>query len=181
MGKQSKELSPHQISFIENQKVFFVGTAADKGTVNVSPKGMDTLRVINNTQIIWLNLTGSGNETAAHLNLNSRMTIMFCAFDGKPLILRAYGQAHIFHAEDSEFKKHIGLFPIIPGSRQIITLDVELIQTSCGFAVPLMEFKKERSTLVDWSVKKGEKGILDYQQEKNRISLDGHNIPFQEE
>lgn len=173
MGEKSKVLSKHHITFIEEQKVFFVGTAAPEGTVNVSPKGLDSLRVISDHKIIWLNLTGSGNETAAHVLQNSRMTLMFCAFDGAPMILRVYGQANIFHPRDVDFKNFISHFPEIPGTRQIIALDIELVQTSCGFAVPLMDFKAERKTLEEWSIKKGTQGILAYQQEKNTLSLDG--------
>ncbi len=173
MGGKSAILSDHHISFIKDQNIFFVGTAATKGTVNVSPKGLDTLRIVSNKKIIWLNLTGSGNETAAHLMQNNRMTLMFCAFEGAPMILRAYGKANIFHPRDAEFENLISQFPEIPGSRQIIELNIELVQTSCGFAVPLMDFKSERQTLQDWSLKKGAQGVLDYQQEKNTLSLDG--------
>lgn len=173
MGNKTPNLSKHQIQFIQSQKIFFVGTAANEGTVNVSPKGLDTLRVLSDDRIIWLNLTGSGNETAAHLLQNARMTLMFCAFEGAPMILRAYGKAKTYHPRDPEFNQFIMEFPEIPGSRQIIDLHIELVQTSCGFAVPLLDFKSERQTLEEWSIKKGEQGILDYQQEKNMRSLDG--------
>jgi len=135
MGKQLLEITTELKKFIENQKIFFVGTAVREGRVNISPKGMDTFRIINSNRIVWLNLTGSGNETAAHLQLNDRMTIMFCAFEGKPLILRLYGQARIYHERDSEFSSLINLFPKIAGTRQLIEMEVDLIQTSCGFSV----------------------------------------------
>ena len=176
MGKQLKEITASLKEFIENQKLFFVGTARSEGSVNVSPKGMDTFRIINSNKIIWLNLTGSGNETAAHLQENNRMTIMFCSFEEKPLILRLYGNAKIYHENDVEFQKQISLFPKHIGSRQIIEMDVDLVQTSCGFAVPLMEFKEERSQLTSWSEKKGEDGIKQYWKDKNSTSIDGYEI-----
>jgi len=116
---------------------------------------MDTFRVINANKIVWLNLTGSGNETAAHLLQNNRMTIMFCAFTGKPMILRLYGQATIYHEKDPQFNKLTQLFPSIPGTRQLIEMKVDLVQSSCGFAVPLMEFKEERTLLKSWAEKQG--------------------------
>lgn len=173
MGKRFKSISDETKKFIEEQKLFFVGTAADKGTVNISPKGTDSLRVLNENKIVWLNLTGSGNETAAHLALNSRMTLMFCSFDSKPLILRLYGTAKIYHERDKQFKDFIKLFPTSNGARQIVELEVELVQNSCGFAVPLMDFKKERETLTTWAKNKGREGIKEYWEEKNTQSLDG--------
>lgn len=173
MGKKYAEIKDEHQQFIRDQKVFFVGTAAGTGQVNVSPKGMDTFRIINENKIVWLNLTGSGNETAAHLIQNNRMTIMFCSFEAKPLILRLYGRAKIYHDRDEEFKALSPLFPSIPGTRQIIEMDVDLVQTSCGFAVPLMEFKEDRMVLNTWAEKKGEDNIREYWKEKNRQSIDG--------
>jgi hypothetical protein len=181
MGKRLAELNQKLISFIENQKVFFVGTAACKGKINVSPKGMDTLRILSPTKVIWLNLTGSGNETAAHVLQNNRMTIMFCSFEGNPLILRLYGKADIYHPRDDEYSKLINLFPQTIGARQIIELNVDLVQTSCGFAVPLMDFKAERSVLTRWAEKKGVEGIKDYWKEKNRLSLDNFDTEIIQE
>jgi len=173
MGKQLDHITVELKEFIEQQKIFFVGTAANKGRVNVSPKGLDTLRIINKNKVVWLNLTGSGNETAAHLLQNSRMTIMFCAFEGKPLILRLYGQAAIYHPRDREFQKYIGLFEENVGSRQIVEMKVDLVQTSCGYAVPVMEFKEERSVLDQWAKKQGKNRIEKYWTEKNIRSIDG--------
>lgn len=173
MGKKFSTLSPELVDFIDNQKVFFVGTAAAEGRVNVSPKGMDSFRVLDSNRIVWMNLTGSGNETAAHLLRNNRMTIMFCAFEGKPQILRLYGTAKIYHHEDSGFQDYSGLFPEIPGVRQIIEMEIDLVQTSCGFAVPLMDFREERTILSNWAEKKGPEEIRDYWREKNRKSIDG--------
>ncbi|WP_209332349.1 pyridoxamine 5'-phosphate oxidase family protein [Lunatimonas salinarum] len=173
MGKQFASLTPDIKGFIERQKIFFVGTAAAEGRVNVSPKGMDTLRVLDDKRVVWLNLTGSGNETAAHLRQLPRMTILFCAFEGKPMILRLYGTAKIFHPRDTQFGELVGLFPAISGARQVVELAIELVQTSCGFAVPLMDFKEERPTLAAWADKQGTEGIEAYWSEKNTKSLDG--------
>lgn len=173
MGKKLEFLTPELVEFIGKQKIFFVGTAAEEGRVNVSPKGTDSFRVVDQNKIVWLNLTGSGNETAAHLLHKSRMTVMFCAFEGKPMILRLYGHAKIFHRRDPGFDQYIGLFPENTGSRQIIEMDVDLVQTSCGFAVPFMDFKGERETLNSWSTKQGQEGIERYWEEKNTKSLDG--------
>ncbi len=173
MGKKLESITPDLQKFIEKQKIFFVGTAAAEGNVNVSPKGTDSFRVIDKNKIVWLNLTGSGNETAAHLIKNNRMTIMFCAFEGKPIILRLYGTAGIYHKRDQEFAKYVDLFPANTGARQIIEMQVDLVQTSCGFAVPFMDFKEERTTLNDWSSKQGEEKIKAYWKNKNTKSIDG--------
>ena len=173
MGKKLEKLNPELTNFIKKQHVFFVGTAAAEGRVNVSPKGMDSFRVLDDNKIVWLNLTGSGNETAAHLLQNDRMTIMFCAFEGKPLILRLYGHAKIYHPRDAGFEQYINLFSPGPGARQIIEMDIGLVQTSCGFAVPLLDFKEERTILKVWAEKKGDEGIRDYWEEKNTQSIDG--------
>ncbi|MCF7560201.1 pyridoxamine 5'-phosphate oxidase family protein [Sabulilitoribacter multivorans] len=173
MSKILSEITPELQDFIKEQKIFFVGTAAQEGRVNVSPKGHDTLRVLGPNKLVWLNLTGSGNETAAHLLQHDRMTIMFCAFDGKPLILRLYGHANIYHERDDEFKKYMSLFEENTGSRQIIELEVDMVQTSCGYAVPLMDFKEERGMLNSWSQKQGKARIESYWEEKNTKSIDG--------
>jgi len=173
MGKKLDFITPKLKDFIEDQKMFFVGTAANEGSVNISPKGMDSFRVIDQNKVVWLNLTGSGNETAAHLLKNDRMTIMFCAFEGNPLILRLYGQAKIYHKRDDQFQKYIGLFAENLGARQIIEMDVTLVQTSCGFAVPLMNFEEERSILNTWAAKKGIDGIEQYWEDRNSQSIDG--------
>ncbi len=173
MARFSETLSDKIIEFISKQKIFFVGTAASDGRVNVSPKGMDTLKVISPTKVIWLNFTGSRNETAAHVLDNNRMTIMFCSFDEKPLILRLYGKATAYHERDTQFHQLINHFPKISGSRQIFEMEIESTQQSCGFALPFMEFKRERTQLVEWSDKLGEEKITDYQKKNNQISIDG--------
>jgi RNA polymerase sigma factor (sigma-70 family) len=150
MGKKLDFITSELQEFIESQKIFFVGTAGYDGRVNVSPKGMDSFRVIGKNKIVWMNLTGSGNETAAHLLKNNRMTIMFCAFEGKPMILRLYGEAKIYHKRDSKFEDYSDLFPENPGARQIIEMEVDLVQTSCGFAVPFMDFREEYFFKILW-------------------------------
>ena len=172
MGKRSDKISKKQQEFIAGQKMFFVGTAAEDGRVNVSPKGMDTLKVLGPNRVIWLNLTGSGNETAAHVLQNERMTIMFCSFEGNPLILRLYGTARVYHQRDPEYDEFISAFPSITGSRQIFDMHVELVQNSCGFGVPLYSYEGQRTLLEEWAQDKGEEGIKDYWEQKNTKSLD---------
>jgi hypothetical protein len=174
MGKRLDSIPEELKVFIEKQKIFFVGTAASEGSVNISPKGCDSFRVIGKNKVVWVNLTGSGNETAAHLIKNNRMTIMFCAFEGKPLILRLYGKAKIYHKRDAEFHEYIGLFPDNSGSRQVIEMDVDLVQTSCGYGVPFLDFREERNTLNSWAEKQGEERIAAYWKEKNTTSIDGY-------
>lgn len=173
MGKQYLSINEKLADFIIRQQIFFVATAAAEGRINLSPKGMDSLRISNPNQIIWLNLTGSGNETAAHLLENDRMTLMFCAFDGDPKILRLYGHAKCYSPDTPEWDAHIGRFPSLPGARQIIVMEVDLVATSCGFGVPLFAYQNDREALKEWAKKKGEEGIKAYWQERNRISLDG--------
>jgi hypothetical protein len=173
MGSRYEAISADHQSFIEAQPVFFVATAASDGLVNLSPKGMDSLRVLSSNRVIWLNSTGSGNETAAHLLENPRMTVMFCAFERKPLILRLYGTAKAIHPRDGEWLELASLLPEIPGARQIFDLSVDTVQTSCGMAVPLMDFKAPREELNDHWRNQGDDGLEAYWKRKNLVSLDG--------
>ncbi len=174
MAKFFTEITPKLETFIKAQHLFFVATAAKDGRVNLSPKGLaDTFKIVNSTKIIWLNLTGSGNETAAHLLQDNRMTVMFCAFDAKPLILRLYGTATAHHQNDPFFKDNIHLFSKRVGTRQLIEMTIDSVQTSCGFAVPFMDFNAERLQLDTWSNSKGESGIASYWKAKNSKSIDG--------
>ena len=173
MAKQFEQITDKLKSFIEAQKIFFVGTAGCEGRVNVSPKGMDSLRVVGPNRVIWLSVTGSGNESAAHVMENGRMTVMFCAFEDAPTILRLYGKAAVVYPRDEAWPALIAQFPSLPGTRQIFDLSVELVQTSCGMAVPLYDFVEERDSLNNWAKKKGKAGIEAYWQEKNTSSLDG--------
>ena len=173
MGKRYSEIPDKLKRFIEDQKIFFVATATADGRINVSPKGMDSLRVLDANRVVWLNVTGSGNETAAHVQENPRMTIIFAAFEGKPMILRIYGNARVIHRNDPEWKNTIALFRPLPGARQIFDLAVDLVQTSCGMGVPLYDYAGEREQLNEWANKKGEKGIKEYWKAKNQESIDG--------
>jgi hypothetical protein len=176
MGKQYDAISEKNKSFIEAQKIFFVATAAAEGRVNVSPKGMDSLRVVDANRIVWLNLTGSGNETAAHIAESPRMTLMFCSFDSEPKILRLYGTACEVRPGDAEWESLHTQFSPSVGARQIFDMQVDLVQTSCGFAVPFFEYQGEREMLTTWAQKKGLEGIETYWKEKNSVSLDGKPI-----
>ena len=173
MGQQFTEISQKNIEFINQQKLFFVGTATDASRVNISPKGMDSLRVINSTRVIWLNVTGSGNETAAHIQVNDRMTIMFLAFDGSPNILRLYGHATVIHKKDAQWSELARHFEPLPGARQIFDMKIDLVQNSCGMSVPVYSFKEDRHQLTKWAESQGQQGIEKYWQKKNQTSLDG--------
>lgn len=173
MGQRFEALSDRLIHFILEQKLFFVGTATETSRVNISPKGMDSLRVLNPNRIVWLNVTGSGNETATHIQQLPRMTLMFSAFSGSPMILRLYGQAKVIHHNDPDWHSLYTLFDPLPGARQIFDLDIDLVQTSCGMAVPIYHYVAEREQLNNWATKKGSHGIAEYWREKNTLSLDG--------
>ena len=166
-------LNDEHIEFIAAQKMFFVATGAAEGRINLSPKGLDSLRVLDKNRIVWLNLTGSGNETAAHVQENPRMTLMLNAFEGPANILRIYGDAKVVHHKDADWDALIDLFPYSEGSRQIFDLSIALVQTSCGYAVPQYEFVKDRDTLTKWAKTRGVDGIKEYWQQKNTKSIDG--------
>ncbi|MEX1199236.1 MAG: pyridoxamine 5'-phosphate oxidase family protein [Methylophaga sp.] len=173
MAQQFPALTDRLIDFIRAQQLFFVGTATADSRVNISPKGMDSLRVINANRVIWLNVTGSGNETAAHILQNPRMTIMFAAFNGKPMILRLYGKARAVHQNDAEWAEMFVMFDPLPGARQIFIVDIDLVQTSCGMAVPLFDYAGDRESLNNWAEKKGDVGIREYWRLNNQQSIDG--------
>lgn len=180
MAEQFKTLSSELADWIDKQHLFFVATAARSGHINVSPKGQDSLKVLNDRQILWLNLTGSGNETAAHLRDTNRMTLMWCAFEGLPRILRVYGSAKTVHPHDGDWAECAHLIPPPLGARQYFRLHIDLVQTSCGYAVPLMDFAEDRQVLTQWAQKRGPDGIRKYWQEKNRLSIDGLPTGIQE-
>ena len=173
MAERFETLGEDHIAFIRGQQMFFVGTAGAEGFVNVSPKGMDSFRVLDNARVAWLNLTGSGNESAAHVLENGRMTVMFCSFDRQPLILRLYGRARVYHRRDGQWAGLAALFPDFVGARQIFLLELDLVQTSCGYAVPHYEFRGERPALLKWGERQAESGFEDYWRKKNLTSLDG--------
>lgn len=175
MGKFSDSIQPSHQSFIEHQKMFFVCTAplSQDGHINLSPKGMDSFKVLSPTRVAYMDLIGSGNETSAHLLENGRITFMFCAYDGPPNILRLYGTGYTVLPGDAgwdELSKH---FNILVSTRQIIVADVYKVQTSCGFSVPLYEYAGERDHAEKWAEKKGVDGLKSYIAEKNVVSLDG--------
>ena len=170
------ELNDAQKAFIAEQKLFFVATAPSAGRINLSPKGLDTFRCLDGRTVAYLDLTGSGNETAAHLAEDGRMTVMFCSFTRKPLILRLYGHGRVVQPHDDAWPALFAHFEPVPGQRQIIVLDVESVQTSCGYAVPHYVFQEERDTLLRWAEHKGEAGLEAYRAEKNQRSIDGLDV-----
>ena len=173
MAEQFPSLSAELTDWIHAQHVFFVGTADVDGRVNVSPKGMDSLAVTGANEVLWLNLTGSGNETAAHVQGVNRITLMWCAFAGPPRILRVYGSAQIIHPRDDDWARCTEVLPAVLGARQYVRVNVDLVQTSCGYAVPLMDYQEDRQVLAMWADKRGEDGIRDYWAEKNQRTIDG--------
>ncbi|TDF36603.1 pyridoxamine 5'-phosphate oxidase family protein [Alteromonadaceae bacterium M269] len=173
MGQQYSSIPDKLISFVEEQKLFFVGTATADSRVNISPKGMDSLRILSPNRVVWLNVTGSGNETAAHIQQMPRMTIMFAAFEGSPLILRLYGNAKVIHKNDEEWSELYALFDDNHGARQIFNLEIDLVQSSCGMAVPFFDYKEEREQLNTWAKKKSPEDIEAYWEKKNQNSIDG--------
>lgn len=173
MAKQFDRIESDHRAFIEAQHIFFVGSAAESGQVNISPKGMDSLRVLDTNRIVWRNLTGSGNETAGHLLRVNRMTLMWCGFEKRPLILRAYGQAKTLHPRDAGFAGLNALFPENAGARQIYDMQVEIMQTSCGYAVPYFDHAGDRDTLEKWTADRGTAGVADYWRDRNQATIDG--------
>jgi hypothetical protein len=173
MARFYPALESRHRDFIAAQKIFFTATGTASSRLNLSPKGMDSLRVLSPSRVAWLDLTGSGNETAAHLKHDGRMTLMWCSFDADPLILRLYGRGRVVRRQDAEWADLHRLFTPLPGERQCIVLDIESVQTSCGYAVPTYAYTGERETLARWAEKKGPVGLLDYWREKNQLSIDG--------
>jgi len=168
------QVTPEIRSFIEGQKMFFVATAPREGHINLSPKGMDTFRVLDAHRAIYLDLTGSGNETAAHLLDNGRITIMFCSFEKSAMIVRLYGRGRVIHPRDPEWKNYLAQFPPTPGVRQIMEISVERAMNSCGYAVPRMleNGLEERETLRKYWLKDGADPEA-YQRKHNTRSIDG--------
>lgn len=176
MAKQFNHLEPHHRRFIQAQHMFFTASAAPSGHINVSPRSTDLFRVLDDKSVMYLDRTGSGNETAAHLGVDNRLTIMFCAVAGPPLIMRLYGAGRVINRKSEEFEEKLvryyeGEAPL--GARQMIHLDFNLVQASCGFGVPLFDYREERDQMDAWANAKGVDGIEDYWREKNQVSLDG--------
>lgn len=174
MAKVHPELSKEHQKFISEQKMFFVASApAPDGFINLSPKGLASLRIIDPLTLVYMDLTGSGNETAAHVRQNGRLTIMLCSFTGKPVILRIFGRGEIIDPVHEDFENTLSLFQKLPGLRHFVKLKADRVQTSCGFGVPLYEYAGQRQVLIDWAEKKGEQGLKNYRAEKNSISING--------
>ena len=169
-------ITPELADWINHQPLFFNATAplGGQGHVNLSPRGLDGLRIIDPNQLAILDFTGSGNETAAHLLENGRITLMLCAFNGPPMILRLYGEGEVILPDEEDWAELREIFPpSLPGVRQIIRILVTRVQTSCGEGVPLMDFVAQRTRLLEWAREKGEQGLRDYRKEKNSRSIDG--------
>ena len=175
MGNFHKSIRDSDRDFIEKQQMFFVATAPLEADthINLSPKGMDSFRVLSPTRVAYMDIVGSGNETSAHILQNGRITFMFCAFDGPPNILRLYGKGYTVLPTDSEWTELANHFTLHLATRQIIVADIYKIQTSCGFGVPLYEYRGERDHADKWAQKKGVEGLEEYKKMKNRVSLDG--------
>lgn len=176
MGKQFARLSQDHREFIQLQHIFFNASAASQGRVNVSPRDVAALRIVDDSTVIYLDRTGSGNETAAHLLLNNRLTLMFCAFEGRPLILRLYGCGRIVPRHSAEYDGLLATYyggVEVPGARQIVRLEIDLVQTSCGMNVPFYDYVGERDQLTRWAEAKGDQALEQYRREKNSVSIDG--------
>ena len=175
MAKEFECIDEPIKDWISKQKIFFVASAplSGDGHVNCSPKGLDTFRILGPKQVAYLDYTGSGIETLAHIRENKRIVIMMCAFEGPPKIFRFHGTAKAHEIGSSEFEKIADQFDDLTGARSIVVLDLIRIGDSCGYSVPLYEHKGNRDGLNKWAANKGDNGIRSYQREKNRISLDG--------
>lgn len=175
MAKFSDSIQPAHAEFIAHQRMFFVATAplSGDGHINLSPKGLDSFRVVSPTHVAYLDVTGSGNETSAHILENGRITFMFCAFDGPPNILRLYGSGRTVLPGQPEWERYISLFGEAPAIRQVIVADIHKVQTSCGYSVPLYDYTGERDHAIKWAEKKGPEGLELYRAEKNVVSMDG--------
>lgn len=176
MAKVFESIDARFAEFISQQKIFFTASAAVDGRVNMSPKDAASLRILGEKKVAYLDQTGSGNETAAHVRSNRRLTMMFCAFEGAPMILRLYGLATVLQRKSAGYTELLGsAFGGVepPGARQIVVLEVDRVQTSCGYGVPLFEYVGERDTLRRWALAKGDAGLEEYWRRKNVESIDG--------
>ena len=175
MGKIRSTIDDTAKKFIEAQKIFFVASAPldGAGHINVSPKGLDTFRILGPTTVAYLDFNGSGVETISHLKENQRIVLMFCAFQGLPEIFRLYGKGRVVEAHDPEFAVLTGSFLSSEHARSIIVVELTRIQDSCGYGIPLFQYEGERAQLYAWARHKGSDGLKAYRQEKNRSSIDG--------
>lgn len=175
MGKLHDSIKPAHKEFIEQQHIFFVSTAplSEDGRVNVSPKGLNCFKVLTENKIGYMDLISGGNETSAHILENGRITIMFCSFEGSPNILRLYGKGFTVLPGSIEWEQYAPHFKIFPSTRQLIIANIDLVQTSCGFGVPLYSYSGEREIHFEWAENKGADGLQEYVQQNNLKSLDG--------
>ncbi len=175
MSKVLETIDDELAGWLVTQPVFFTGTAplASDGHVNCSPKGGDCFRVLSPNEVAYVDFTGSGAETIAHLKENGRIVLMFCAFVGKPNIVRLHGTGDVILPTDTEWERLYTQFPPNPGARAIVKVQVARISTSCGYSVPYMDYKANRDGLDKWAHSKGEAGLTEYRQEKNARSIDG--------
>ncbi len=182
MGKVFTSIQANHEEFIRKQRIFFVGSAPllEEGHVNISPKGHDVLRIFSANEVAYLDLTGSGNETSAHLIDNGRITFMFLAFEGPPLILRLYGKGEVILPDTPRWEELIPHFNLLPGARQIIYAKIDTVKTSCGFSVPFYTYNGERDTLQQWALNKSDEQLEEYHKKKNSISMDGIVTPIGE-
>jgi len=180
MGKFYDAMTDHHREFIRKQHIFFVGSAplSAEGHVNVSPKGMDSFRILGENKVGYMDVTSSGNETSAHMHENGRVTIMFCAFEGSPNILRLYGKGYTVLPGTPEWDELSPQFNIIRTTRQLIVADIHKVQTSCGFGVPLFDYQGERDQHFKWADQKSDDDLQAYRAEKNFTSLDGLPTPL---
>jgi hypothetical protein len=180
MAKYFDALTDQQMQWIPQQHIFFVATAplSAEGHVNLSPKGHDSLRLFDANTAAYLDMTGSGNETSAHIMENSRLTFMWCAFDGPPDIVRAYGEGEVVLPGTARWEELIPHFEMLPGARQIIVNHITKVQSSCGYAVPFFDYKEDRESLKKYALHKGEDGMIAYRREKNMQSIDGLPTPL---
>jgi len=173
MGRQFDQIDDELKLWISRQKIFFVATAPTEGHLNLSPRGMDVFRVLNDHECAWLDLTGSGIETIAHLKQNGRIVIMFCAFEASPRIVRLHGTGDAILPDHPEWNDLRSQFPDVPGERAIIRIRASRISDSCGYGVPLFQYVSDRTILVDGAIRKGPEGLADYRAQKNASSIDG--------
>ncbi|BAU28047.1 pyridoxamine 5'-phosphate oxidase [Aneurinibacillus soli] len=175
MGKLFSTILPEHEEFIRKQRIFFVGSAplGEEGHINISPKGYDVLRIFSPTEVAYLDLTGSANETSAHVEENGRITLMFLSFEEAPMILRLYGKGRVILPGTPKWDELLPHFELLPGARQIIYVTIHTVKTSCGFSVPFFSYSGERNTLQQWAMKTGEQGIKEYHKKKNYVSMDG--------
>lgn len=184
MAKQFPSIQPSHRAFIERQRIFFVASAASGARVNISPRGTEFFRILDENSVAYLDMTGSGSETAAHLRADGRLTIMLCAFEGPPLIMRLYGQGTCHFRGSAAYGRLLAAWfggeePL--GARQIVVQAIDLVQTSCGYGVPLFEYQAERESMRRWSESKGEEGLEAYRRLENARSIDGLSTGLLEE